>query len=299
MKPITAKDNNLPIFNYIAVPIRFENFEQCQKDFDSAIQEKADLIEIRFDYSELVKEKAVELSEFSSKNYFKIHSKDLDIQLNQYAEEIFPKKKISELRKRTQIPVIFTLRSKEQGGNTDIPEPVRIYFIRYLMQFKPDYFDLETSIEYDQLLKLTKYAKKQNISIIYSHHDGIRTPSEVLIKKIADNILKKFPDLTASIEHDKVMKKIENVKKLHSKPDILKLIFTAKKIRDNITTLNICKFYAKKGIKIVCFCMGDLGLSSRVGSILSGAYFSFASIGEMTAPGQINIKKFRETLNSS
>ena len=43
--------------------------------------------------------------------------------------------------------------------------------------------------------------------------------------------------------------------------------------------------------------MGIHGIPSRVGSLLSGAFCSYASIADQTAPGQVKIDEFLEYLD--
>ena len=42
--------------------------------------------------------------------------------------------------------------------------------------------------------------------------------------------------------------------------------------------------------------MGDLGNFSRIACVKAGSFLTFASIGDITAPGQIRIEKIREFL---
>ena len=83
---------------------------------------------------------------------------------------------------------------------------------------------------------------------------------------------------------------------LSIKEIIFKVIFTAQKFEDNLIPMKICRDLLEK-IKyksVISFCMGELGIFSRVLSVKVGSFLTYASLDEKTAPGQINIKKIRE-----
>jgi 3-dehydroquinate dehydratase type I len=74
--------------------------------------------------------------------------------------------------------------------------------------------------------------------------------------------------------------------------DVCKIVTTAKKIEDNPPILNFISENASK-TKLVCFCMGEAGKTSRLLSPVFGSFFTFAALNEggQTAPGQMNIKE--------
>ena len=73
-------------------------------------------------------------------------------------------------------------------------------------------------------------------------------------------------------------------------PDICKLVATAKTMRDNLTCLDFLS-KASQTTPTVCFCMGPLGVASRVLSPLFGGAFTYASAvkGREAAPGQLTV----------
>jgi 3-dehydroquinate dehydratase-1 len=76
--------------------------------------------------------------------------------------------------------------------------------------------------------------------------------------------------------------------------DICKIVLTAKQIEDNLPVLSFVSFASTKA-KLVCFCMGEAGKTSRLLSPALGAYFTFASLdeGSQTAAGQMSIKEMK------
>jgi 3-dehydroquinate dehydratase type I len=75
---------------------------------------------------------------------------------------------------------------------------------------------------------------------------------------------------------------------------VCKIVLTAKQIEDNLPVLSFVSFAAAKA-KLVCFCMGKDGKTSRLLSPMFGAFFTFASLdgGSETAAGQMSIADMR------
>lgn len=81
---------------------------------------------------------------------------------------------------------------------------------------------------------------------------------------------------------------------ISSGAEVCKIVTTAKKMEDNLTTLNFTSAASGK-TKVVCFCMGELGKVSRLLSPLFGGFFTFASLerGNETALGQMTIQEMK------
>jgi 3-dehydroquinate dehydratase type I len=83
-------------------------------------------------------------------------------------------------------------------------------------------------------------------------------------------------------------------REIASEAEVCKIVTTAKKMEDNLTALNF-NSTASANVKIVCFCMGELGKVSRLLSPLFGGFFTFASLerGNETASGQLTIQEMK------
>jgi 3-dehydroquinate dehydratase type I len=83
-------------------------------------------------------------------------------------------------------------------------------------------------------------------------------------------------------------------REISSGAEVCKIVTTAKRIEDNLTTLNFISTASSKA-KLVCFCMGELGKVSRLLSPLFGGFFTFASLerGSETAFGQMAIQEMK------
>jgi 3-dehydroquinate dehydratase type I len=83
-------------------------------------------------------------------------------------------------------------------------------------------------------------------------------------------------------------------REISSGAEVCKIVTTAKRMEDNLTTLNFTSTASSKA-KLVCFCMGELGKVSRLLSPLFGGFFTFASLerGSETASGQMTIQEMK------
>jgi 3-dehydroquinate dehydratase-1 len=80
--------------------------------------------------------------------------------------------------------------------------------------------------------------------------------------------------------------------------DYIKIIGKATSVEDNLKMLTLPQFAEKKGIQIVAFAMGRKGTISRILSPIFGAAFTFASLDEATAPGQIPLDEMKKNLET-
>lgn len=131
-------------------------------------------------------------------------------------------------------------------------------------------FDLDTSSKKIKKIKEDHPAGK----IIISYHDFKKTPS--------------FEDIT---------KKFKEMKK--GKPEIIKIVTTAKTSKDCLTIFNFLEKNTKTKVespKLIAFCMGEKGKITRVAGHLFGNYLMYATLreGKKTAPGQMEISKLKK-----
>jgi 3-dehydroquinate dehydratase type I len=178
---------------------------------------------------------------------------------------------------------IFTLRHHSEGGKLKISEYKREEIIQRFIEAKPNFIDIEMNSNKDLLKKIIDILKNNNTKLIFSYHDFIKTPDFNLSKSIVE----KFEHLLLS-ELNFSIKTISNC--------VYKLIFTAQEFRDNFIPIKICNFYSKLNKNIISFCMGDLGILSRIYCLKSGAFLTYGSFMEETAPGQIYSKDIKKWL---
>ncbi len=178
---------------------------------------------------------------------------------------------------------IFTFRDPSEGGQCDLNKEERIKIIKLLIEAQPEYLDIEMNTEIEILRDIINFANENGVKLVFSYHDFDKTPN----LEVATNIFEKFKD-----------KLLNNhlVDFLSFKKITYKLIFTAKNFEDNLIPLKLCRDIStkEKHQDIICFCMGELGIFSRITCVKFGSLLTYGSLEDKTAPGQINIKKIRE-----
>ena len=180
-----------------------------------------------------------------------------------------------------KIPTIFTFRRIQERGQYNLNKGERLQILKLLVEAKPDYLDIEMKSDIKILKIITNLAYKNNIALIFSFHDFEDTPLNediiALIEKFEDKLFHE-----CSIDLDKI----------HD--SVFKLIFTPQKFEDNLNVLKICRTLSQDGKKIVCFAMAELGIFSRIICVKFGSLWTYGSLDDKTAPGQVNIKSLRE-----
>lgn len=174
------------------------------------------------------------------------------------------------------IPLIFTIRSIEEGGNAKVSLEVYESIIREISKKSlADAVDIEIfkfSGQEERLDRLVGDIRKSGLTIIMSNHDFNKTPSiEEMIKRLQ-------------------MMEIAGA-------DIAKLAVMPQERQDVMDLMN-ATFLADQtlGIPIITMSMGELGKSSRVSGSVTGSCLTFAAKGKASAPGQLSIEKMRGVL---
>jgi 3-dehydroquinate dehydratase type I len=172
------------------------------------------------------------------------------------------------VRDMTTLPLIATNRSPSEGGYKAINETERIQSLLAAASAGFEYIDLEWRTP--QIHQICAKVKKlSDTQMILSHHDFQISPT--------------FKQL--SIIHHK---------QVQAGADICKIIFTANTIADNLPCLDYLQQVALHQ-RMICFCMGSLGLMSRLFSPLFGGFLTYAAIkqGQEAALGQITLAEMK------
>ncbi|MCD6452790.1 MAG: type I 3-dehydroquinate dehydratase [Dehalococcoidales bacterium] len=166
-----------------------------------------------------------------------------------------------EIARRLNKPWIACNRSVAEGGRGENNEAERIAEINQAIALGASIIDVEMRTEN---LKNIVALIKQRTRCLLSFHELHKTPSLIELTEIVQRQL----DIGA---------------------DICKVITTAQKFTDNLTTFKLIATFPQ--IKMVSFAMGPLGTTSRILCPLAGGYFTYASIasGQESAPGQITV----------
>ncbi len=177
--------------------------------------------------------------------------------------------------------LILTFRHHSEGGQTKIDEHERLKILKLLMDSQPKFFDIEMNSDIETLSNIISLSYMKKINLIFSYHNFEKTPTY----EMAKDIILRF--------EDRIIKKELNEFDILGK-SIYKLIFTAQNFEDNLVALELCKEISKNNKKVISFCMGELGILSRILNIKLGSFLTYAALEEPTAPGQIKINTLQQ-----
>lgn len=163
--------------------------------------------------------------------------------------------------------VLFTLRTTREGGNIELTDEEYVGLIKEVNAiYQPDYIDFEYFSHMDIFKEMLDFS-----NLVLSYHNFEETPG---------NIMEAFSELTALSPR---VVKIAVMPKTHQ--DVLDLMnFTR-----GFKTLNPEQSYA-------VMAMGKLGRITRVAGELMGSCWSYASLDEQSAPGQIPLTQLPKIL---
>lgn len=158
--------------------------------------------------------------------------------------------------------IVATVRRPKDGGKWMRSEEDRLMLLRTAVADGVDYVDIEADVAH----KIPRYGKTKRI---ISYHNFDETPQNLS-------------------EIHEAMTKLD--------PDIIKIATTANNPIDNIRTLRLSR---DSQIPTVAFCMGEMGLASRILCGRFGAPMTYATFHEdrQLAPGQLSWREMTEEFN--
>ncbi len=169
--------------------------------------------------------------------------------------------------------IVFTLRTREQGGEIELSGEEYVALIHDINNiYHPDYVDFEYFGHQAEFNQMMDYS-----NLCLSYHNFQETPENMM------EILSELTSLSPKVVKVSVM--------AHTEQDVLDLMNYTRGFK----TLNPEQEY-------VTISMGKMGKVSRITSDVTGSSWSFASLDEASAPGQIslsNMKKIREILDEA
>jgi len=173
------------------------------------------------------------------------------------------------------IPLLFTFRSKREGGETEISDEAYFALNRQAaVSGLVDLIDIELFNDEAQIRAVIDAAHTAGVKVIMSNHDFHKTPAqEDIVYR-----LRRMQDLGADLPKIAVMPQ--------SPQDVLTLLSA---------TLTMKEKYATR--PIITMSMAKMGGVSRVTGRLFGSAMTFGTVGQASAPGQIAIAQLREMMD--
>ena len=179
---------------------------------------------------------------------------------------------LEDLKDAIELPIIVTNRMRAEGGGFAGSEEERIKILLAAMEMA-DLVDIELQTESEYRDAVVSRAKENGVSVIISHHDFSETPDRAVMRKILSLCF-------------------------NSGADIAKLAVTPHSYLDALHLLEVTLDCASKSKAVCTIGMGEYGVHTRVIAPLYGSVLAYVSVGAATAPGQIEIRKFKEMLEA-
>ena len=177
-------------------------------------------------------------------------------------------KNVIALRRKIGPPLILTVRSKEEGGQKNISDALKLRIFKDSISLV-DVVDIE--LKSPILSEVRKIARKNKKLIIISWHNFRSTPSD----KVLENILSRAK---------------------RSGADLVKVAVKANKMGD---VYRLMKFTVKNRSKnLITISLGSIGSISRLTFPAIGSLVTYAYIDKPSGPGQISLGKLLKLLRS-
>ena len=202
----------------------------------------------------------------------------LDADIIEWRADYLPKEAILQVapaifEKFAGRELVFTLRTCAEGGEIALSPEEYIHLIKEVAQLnQPDYIDFEYYSYKDVFEEMLDFP-----NLVLSYHNFQETPENMM------EILSELTSLNPKLVKVAVM--------AHTEQDVLDLMNYTRGFK----ILNPEQEY-------VTISMGKVGKVSRITADVTGSSWSFASLDEASAPGQIslaNMKKIREILDEA
>jgi 3-dehydroquinate dehydratase-1 len=184
---------------------------------------------------------------------------------------------LKEIRKIYFKPIIFTFRTKNEGGMNFIDEDEYFKINNYVAESElVDLIDIELFKPENKITEFIEAAHKNNIRVILSNHDFYKTSDK---EEILNRMLR-MQLLGTDISKIAVMPKSEN--------DVLTLLSAGLEMKQ---MKNL-----KADRPFIALSMGSLGTITRAASEFLGSCITYASLNNNSAPGQLSVDDTREIM---
>ena len=175
----------------------------------------------------------------------------------------------------SEMPLLTTFRTHFEGGVKKLSEEEYFDICRVLIKERAtDLLDLELFRKISKLKEIIAEAHENNIYIIMSNHDFDKTPA------------------TSELERRLTLMKTFGA-------DIAKIAVTPNSARDVLNLLLATdNMKYKLNCPLITMAMGDLGKVTRISGEVFGSCLTFGTVGDASAPGQIESTNLKGILNT-
>ena len=169
-------------------------------------------------------------------------------------------------KKKAGLPLILTVRNKEEGGQKNISDIFKLNIFRENISLV-DAVDIE--LKSPVLSEVVKLAKKNKKTVIISWHNFISTPNDKFLKNILSRAKK-------------------------NGANIVKIAARANKTEDIIRLIKFT--YENKNKNLITVSLGAMGSISRLIFPKFGSLITYSYITKPSGTGQIPLEKLQEHL---
>ncbi len=187
----------------------------------------------------------------------------------------FVKEQVSLLRRKTSLPIIYTVRSKGQGGGFTGTVQQMFELLQLAVRIGCEFIDME--VAWDSIHKNHLLKNKGISKIIGSHHDF-------------------SADLSIT---DTSLKQLFNKCLFNDKIDVLKVVVMAQRVDDCYAMQRVLKHFEEQRVKssemknvigLIGLCAGDSGKLSRVMNRFMTPV-THSALPFKAAPGQLSVEE--------
>ncbi|MEN8135442.1 MAG: type I 3-dehydroquinate dehydratase [Thermodesulfobacteriota bacterium] len=173
---------------------------------------------------------------------------------------------IAPFVEKVDVPLIFTCRPVWEGGSFTGTEEERFALLEEAVRSGAAYVDVELRADEKLRQHLLAVAREYQVQVIISWHDFKSTASAQALQSIFQE-------------------------QYRSGADIGKIVTTARNFQDVLRVLALQDAASEMGFPLCAFCMGRVGMVSRVATLELGGFMTYAAPddGPATAPGQLSV----------
>lgn len=185
------------------------------------------------------------------------------------------KEVLHEIRKvLKETPILFTFRSKKEGGEQEIPLKYYLQLNCEIAETKEvDLIDVELFTCDEFVKEIVETAHENNVKVVMSNHDFFKTPS----KEEIVNRLSRMKELKADLPKIAVMPQSEG--------DVLTLLCATNEMKQKYPDTTI-----------ITMSMSGKGVISRLAGEIFGSALTFGAAKKASAPGQIGVEDLYSVL---
>ena len=167
--------------------------------------------------------------------------------------------------------LLFTCRPEWEGGGFRGTEEARVEILAAAAAAGATFVDIELRTAEELRTALIKKAKRSGAKVIVSWHDFKTTASTQALESILQE-------------------------QCHSGADWGKIVTTARDFRDVLRVLSLQELAAEVDFPLCAFCMGQIGMISRIASVELGGAMTYVAPdgGPVAAPGQLPLAAMRK-----